>query len=298
MIGGKDMKEGGFHKRGFISLLAFGSFVVMTVNGIVLYFAPQGRIAYWVDWRFWGISREDWSNMHVVSSILFAVAGILHLVYNWKPMVNYLSKKMAGAPRVKKELLPALGLSIFVTLGPVYQVPPLNWIVDLGTTLKELWVTSKEYEPPFGHAEAVSLKSFTQKVNIDFDKAMGELKERGIKVSSGEESLDKIAKSNKTSPMALYAMIKKFERTPAVEQKSGYTPEAVEEEFSGKGVGRKTLVELCQELGVDINQAREALRKNNIEMKDEDTMKSGADKRKVNPIDLLKVILVEGYTLP
>jgi hypothetical protein len=292
------MKEGVFHKRGFISLLAFGSFVVMTVNGIVLYFAPQGRIAYWVDWRFWGISREDWSNMHVVSSILFAIAGILHLIYNWKSMVNYVSRKMAGAPKVKKELLLAVVLSIFVTLGPVYKVPPLNWIVDAGATLKELWVTSKEYEPPFGHAEAVSLKSFIQKVNIDFDRAMGELKERGIKVSSGEESLDRIAKANKTSPMALYAMIKKFERVPALGEKSGYTPEAVEEEFSGKGVGRKTLAEICREMGVDVAKAKEALRKNKIEMEDDDTMKSGADKRKVNPIDLLKVILVDGYMLP
>jgi len=33
-------------------------------------------------------------------------------------------------------------------------------------------------------------------------------------------------------------------------------------------------------------------------MKDDETMKEAADRRKVNPIDLLKVILVDNYKLP
>jgi len=292
------MEKKVFHTRGFISLLVLGSFVVMTLNGIVLYFAPQGQIAYWVDWRFLVLTREEWSNMHVVSSILFAVAGVIHLVYNWTPIVNYISKKISGARKLKRELVVAAALSLFVVFGPVYQVPPLNYVIDLGSYFKELWIVSKDYRPPFGHAEATSLKSFAKKMNIDFDKATAELKGQGIKVTSGEESLDRIAKANDTSPMKLYALIKKFEEVPAVEDKASYTPEMVEEQFTGKGVGRKTLAEICQEIGVDINQAKANLRNNNVEMKDNETMKEAADRRKVNPIDVLKVVLVDNYKLP
>jgi hypothetical protein len=161
------MKEKTFHTRGFISLLTLGSFVVMTLNGIVLYFAPQGQIAYWVDWRFLALTREAWSDMHVVSSILFAVAGAIHLVYNWTPMVNYIAKKISGARKLRKELVLATALSLFVVFGPVYQVFPLNYIIDLGSYFKESWIVSRDIDP-FGR-RGDFLEVFA-KMNIDFDK--------------------------------------------------------------------------------------------------------------------------------
>ena len=288
----------GFHTRGFISLLTFGSFIVMTVNGIILYFAPQGRIADWVIWRFWGITREAWSDMHVISSLLFVAAGIYHLIYNWKPFVSYISKKVSGGLRLKKELVIATALSLFVIFGPIYAIPPLNYVTDFAGYLKGLWVVNRDYEPPFGHAEQVGLKTFTKRMNIDFEKAMAEFKANGIKVEGGETSLDKIAKANETSPMRLYAIIKKFEQQAPVAVGTVYTPEMVDEKFSGMGVGRKTLGEMCKEAGIDINQAKEKLRKVNIDMKDDETMKDAATKKNVNPMDVLKVILIENYKLP
>lgn len=292
------MKGKGFHKRGFVSLLTFGSFIVMTVNGIVLYFAPQGRIAYWVNWKFIGLTKEDWGNMHIISSLLFVVVGIIHLIYNWTPILNYLSKKISGGVKWRKELMVAVAISVFIVLGPVYKVPPLNYVIDLSSYLSAQWIKSKEYEPPFGHAEQVSLKTFTKRTNIDFNEAMSELRTQGIKIQSGEDSLDKIAKANKTSPMKIYVLIKKLEKAPSVEKKTAYTPESVEERFAGTGVGRKTLAEICKEIGVDLSLAKERLRSNGVEMNENETMKDASAKRKVNSIDLLKVILVENYKLP
>ncbi|OGP66225.1 MAG: hypothetical protein A2170_14675 [Deltaproteobacteria bacterium RBG_13_53_10] len=98
--------------------------------------------------------------------------------------------------------------------------------------------------------------------------------------------------------MKLYAMIKKFEQQAPVPAGTVYTPEMVDETFSGMGVGRKTLAEMCKEAGIDINQAKEKLRKINIEMKDDETMKDAATRKNINPLDVLKVILVENYKLP
>jgi ribosomal protein L39E len=95
---------------------------------------------------------------------------------------------------------------------------------------------SKEYEPPFGHAEELSLKSFTKKMNIDLNKALSELKDKGITVESEKDSLAKIAKENRTSPMHLYVMIKKFESKKETATKDLYTAEMIEEQFSGTGL--------------------------------------------------------------
>ena len=291
------MKERGFHTRGFVSLLSFGTFIVMTFNGIVLYFAPQGMIAYWVDWRFLGVTREGWVNMHLISSILFAVAGLVHLLYNWKPIVNYVSKKISSGLRLRTELIIASALSVFVILGPIYQTPPLGSVINFGSYLKKAWIVSRDYEPPFGHAEAVSLKTFTKRMNIDFEKAVRELKDKGIRVEGGETSLEKIAKANHTSSMKIYMMIKKFEQAPEVVNQGAYTAEMVEEKFSGMGIGRKTLDEMCKETGVALAKAKENLLKNKIEMKDDETLKDAAGRSKLNPIDVLKVILVDDFRL-
>ena len=55
---------------------------------------------------------------------------------------------------------------------------------------------------------------------------------------------------------------------------------------------------MCKEVGIEINQAKEKLRKVMIDMKDDETMKDAATKKNINPMDVLKVILVENYKLP
>ncbi len=52
------MKGKKFRFWGFLSLIMFYSFVFMTITGIILYFPPLGKIAYWTFWKFFGISRE------------------------------------------------------------------------------------------------------------------------------------------------------------------------------------------------------------------------------------------------
>jgi hypothetical protein len=51
------MEKRGFHGRGFFSLLSFGGFIVLALTGIVLFIMPHGRVAYWTDWRFLGLTE-------------------------------------------------------------------------------------------------------------------------------------------------------------------------------------------------------------------------------------------------
>lgn len=291
------MPEQCFHKRGFTTFLTLMSFLIMTVTGIVLYFAPQGRIAYWIDWRFWGITKTDWGSIHTISCFLFVIIGIYHLALNWRALVNYISNKVSGGFRLKREFGIALVISLAIILGSMYQVPGIKQVLDFSEYAKTLWVKSKEYDPPMAHAEQLSLKNFAKKMNIELFPAMAELNKNGIQVANPDDSLSKIAKDNRTSPVNMYVLIKKFEASPSEVQKASYTAEMVDERFAGRGMGKKKLAEVCREIGFDLNQAKERLEKSKVPAGDEETLHDLAAKVKVTPMDILKIILVENYKL-
>ncbi len=48
--------------RRITSLTASLAFILMVLTSIILYVAPQGRVAYWADWRLWGLTKSETSN--------------------------------------------------------------------------------------------------------------------------------------------------------------------------------------------------------------------------------------------
>ncbi|MCV6608869.1 MAG: DUF4405 domain-containing protein [Campylobacterales bacterium] len=103
--------------RKTVSLVMLWSMIVMTFTGIMLFIAPQGKIAYWVDWTMFGLSKTDLGNLHTTFMVLFVVATIFHVYYNWKPMVSYMSNKAKEFVFITKENLIALGITIVFIFG-------------------------------------------------------------------------------------------------------------------------------------------------------------------------------------
>ena len=287
------------HARGLTAFLTLSGFVIMTVTGILLYLVPAGRIAYWVDWRFLGLTKTDWGNLHTVSSLLWVVAGCFHLYFNWKVITGYIYNKARGGWRLRKELGLSIVLSVLVIFGSIYLWPPFNYLVDFGNHLKDSWILSPEYEPPFGHAEQLSLKSFAKKTNIELDQAVKMLTNKGMEIGDTGQSLEALARRNGISPMALYAIIKSLEPAEeAVENKKiAYTAESVEELFTGTGLGRKTWSKILGELGFTAGNGRARMKAKGLEINDDETIKQAADRYGVNPMDLLKALLVDDYYL-
>ena len=288
------------HYRGLTSLFSVSGFILMVVTGVVLYIAPQGRIAYWTDWHFWGLNKVQWGNIHVVASFLWVVAGAFHLYFNWNVLTAYIYKKARGGWRLKKELALTLGVTIVVVIFSIYPVPPFSSFLDLGESFKESWIVAPEYEPPFGHAEQLSLAGFSRKMGIDPEAAVGKLKEAGLTIDSPSSSLETLARRNQTAPMALYAVIKPLEPKPVeaeISKQTVYTPESVEEQFSGMGIGRKPLGDLIQELQLDPEVVKARLTRKNLNIAGDENLKAAGDRYKVSPMDILKAILIEEYAL-
>ena len=288
------MSNRNWRGRAFTSLCSLVSFILLLLTAIILYIEPHGRVAYWIKWNFLGLEKDQWGNIHIFSGLLFLVAGGFHLYYNWKPLIRYLSGKIETGLRYKRELMISSLIFLWIIASGIWSLPPLVYVADLGEAIKSSWVTSPELEPPFGHAELVSLKTFCKKQGIPLDQAMAELREAGFKVNNPDKTLGDIADSKGTSGMGVYAVIKKLEPKPkTMKPGSVWTPEMIEEAFAGTGVGRKSIGQIIKDHGLDQKTVYHRLKGGGIEARDDDKIKELADKHDSTPIKILTIILVD-----
>lgn len=305
------------HKKGFASLLTTFSFAVMTVSGILLFIVPQGRIAEWTDWTILGLSKSDWGNIHITTSLMFLISGAYHIWCNWRTLVNYFTSKRESRLFMRREIAISAVVTLLFVVGAVYQIPPLSYVLTLNNTIKMAWVVDKDHEPPIGHAELLTLKSFAKKMQIDLDQATAVLERNGIRFAENE-SLAVIAKHYDLSPLQIYQLIKPLEGSAVMTLVNGpaagelmhaslqfpagsaahpaelqvYTDELVEERFEGRGIGRKTLAMITHENGLDLAVARKKLAARQVAVKDDETLKDAAARIQTAPVELMKIIFV------
>ncbi|MCG6912271.1 MAG: DUF4405 domain-containing protein [Deltaproteobacteria bacterium] len=288
------MKTKRWNGRAFTSLCSLVSFILLCVTGIVLYLEPQGRVAYWIEWQFLSLEKDQWGNIHIYAGLLFLIAGGFHIYYNWKPLIKYVSGRIESALRYKRELAVGCTVFVWIVVSGIWSLPPLVYVTDLGGAIKDAWVTSPELEPPFGHAELVSLKTFCLKQRIPLDQAVLELRNAGFTVDSPRNTVAQIAASKQTSGMGVYAVIKKLEANPAAMQPGErWTAEKVEEAFAGTGLGNKTIGQLIKEMKLDKIKVYQRLSAIDIEVQEGDTLRGLAEKNNTTPIVLMTSILVD-----
>ena len=281
--------------RSLTAFLVTWSFAVLTLTGLVLYVVPQGRVAYWVHWSLLGMEKEQWAWVHMMFGGVFIVTGILHLYFNWKPFKKYLAERGQGRFQIKQEVVVSLLLTVVIFALSVFNLPPASWVFDLNRTIKDSWVTQPDLEPPFGHAEEVSLAGMAKRMDLDLEPALAALNEAGIRFDSPRDSLERIARANGTTPMAVYGVIRRFERQPEPLPESALTAEAVEARSSGTGLGRKSLQELIDKSGVPVEQAFARLKAAGVTDLSGNNVREVADRHGLSPVDLIQIILVSGY---
>lgn len=289
MNANKPVTQRRLHVRGLISLLTALSFLIMAISGITLFIVPQGRIANWVDWRFLGLAREQWGDMHISTSLLFVLAGVWHTVINWRALVGYFRDRTRKTVVLKGELAVAALTTVFFTVGAVYKIPPVSYVLSLNESVKNAWIQSPADEPVVAHGELLAFSAFAKKADIPLEPALAELRRQGIRIAGPEEKVIDIARSNGTSPAALYQRIEKLAVNTTVVL---WDEQRVTDRYDGKGIGRRTLADLCTETGVDTALAVRKLAERGLNASLEDTLKALAEQSAQAPIDVLKIVLV------
>jgi hypothetical protein len=271
--------------RRITSLTAFLTFFVILVTSIALYIAPQGRVAYWADWRLLYLSKEQWGAVHINVGLLFLLSLSLHIYYNWRPIVLYLRNKSKMLRIFTKELNIALILTVVCITGAYFEIPPFSTIISISDHFKKT-AAAKYGEPPYGHAELSSMKTFAEKTGIDLDAGIRLLKQAGYDVGSEKQTLLEIAKHYGVSPQQIYLIMK-----PASDKSSGFPGiKTVLPETPVQGMGKLTLADFCSQYDLDIEMILTSLKESGMILEKDMTIKHIAEINQKNPTDVYDLI--------
>ena len=262
--------------RKMTSLTALTSFVFVLVTSIILYIAPQGRVAYWSDWRLLGLDKTQWGDIHINMGILFLVSIGLHIYFNWNAILAYLRDKARRLKVWTPEFNVAFGLTAVFLAGTLAAVPPFNWPLVFNAHLKDA-AAVKYGEPPYGHAELSRLEQFTRKTGLALPEVRAALNDAGIRFDSDQETLQAIARHNRRTPQAIDQIMQGGQ---ASAPPTGMPAEAP------PGTGKKTLAALCQAYALPEADAVRVLQDRGFQVSPELTLKEIGAKNGVGPMDI------------
>jgi predicted DNA-binding protein YlxM (UPF0122 family) len=256
------------------SLTMLLAMFTMTFTGIILFITPPGRVANWANWELFGISKELYGQIHSSFMVLFILATILHIYYNWKPLISYMKNEARQFILFTKDMIIASILFLIFLFGTIYQISPFSDFLNFGDDIKSSW--EKEYgTSPYSHAELSSLKSFTKKLNYDLERSKNILTSNNIAFED-EQSLSQIAKTNSISPKFIYDILRKnFEKG---EQKT----------VPLSGLGKKSIKEVAMTLEISSDEFISKLKSLGLDAKEDDKFKDIAESKDLSPSDILE----------
>ncbi|GAB6045128.1 DUF4405 domain-containing protein [Caminibacter profundus] len=255
--------------RKWIDLFLFYSTLIIIISGIVLYIMPHGRVAYFTGWKFLGIDKDGWDNLHVIFGFFLVIVAVWHIVFNWRVLKKYL---------FQKESIFALLIIALVSIGTIKNIQPFKSVSDLEEYIKNSWEVSKS-EIPIAHGELLSLEEFCAKLNIPLNEAIKKLKEKGVQFNVNE-TLKEIANKNNLTPDKVYEIIKPKKNSNS--QNVKFIP--------GSGIGRMSLDDFCKKYSCDANEAIKILKAKGINAKKTQTLREIAFSNNLTPVDIAEMI--------
>jgi hypothetical protein len=276
------IKKQAFHWRSFVSFYMLFATLAIAISGSVLYIAPPGRIANWSYWALGGLEKANWQAVHTIFAFLFVVAAAFHVYFNWRVIVSYLKTTLGEGIRRKRELALSSALVVGVLALTLAGVPPFVTVMSVGDDLKNSWATPAS-EPPVPHAEAWTVLKFSETMKIPVEEVTANLSKAGIAVPGTDVTLLDLAKQHNVTPQQVYTAGlggAKPAKVPLTE---------------GGGYGRKTIRQLCDELGIPVETGLQRLRAGGVEAAADGNIRELALKRGKSPVEIAK--LLEGPSL-
>lgn len=300
-----------FSWRAFASVLTGLSFVGMIFTGVILFVVPPGRIAHWTGWTMLGLTKHEWIALHDWSSIVFVVGSILHIYLNWSCLISYFKDRVSKAFAFRAEWILAVVVCALVFAGTVWDIRPFSSLMDWNESIKHSWDTPRR-QAPVVHAELLTLRELANKSEgVDLDTMIANLAGHGITVKSPDVVVGELAEAHDMTPSQLYPLALGTQgdaqragggagrrdagaspggRGPGNQSGQGKTHDKTGAGGSGRGFGRMTLTEYCEETGVDVESAVEKLRRAGYEAGGDMTIREIADSAEAHPAQIRTVI--------
>lgn len=277
-----------FRTRAFISILVSGCFIALLWSGAVLFLSPPGRVANWTNWRIFGLTKHEWTDLHVAFSTVFLVVGLVHVWFNWRPLVNYFKDRLSQRVGFRWEWLAALAACALVFGATRAKLPPIRQFLAWSEELKQSWEKTPE-RAPVAHAELLTLRELAAQAGLSVETALERLASKGIQGATADVEVRTLAEKNNLAPARVYDLLTGQSAAAAPAKQAGESHGGGP--GGGGGPGRKTLTAVCQEAGVDLTNTLARLKAKGIKAEPTQTLRdiavnNGFDR----PYELLEII--------
>ncbi len=177
---------------------------------------------------------------------------------------------------LRKELIASFLITILLFVFTLLELPPFSSLIELGEDLTDSW-SSEQTEPPAPHAESMTFDALAKAINKPMEGLLANLNQNNI-IAQQDEIVRDVAEKYNLTPMELFKKMKTFKTTDSSSP------------YSGRGLGRKTMREICKTVQIDLENSLLLLKKNGINAGAEMTLKNIAGEYDMKPIDIMKII--------
>jgi hypothetical protein len=253
-------------------------FTILAVSGIVLYMSPQGKVANWTNWRLIGLLKEEWAAVHTLTALVFLMAGLFHiLLFNRTAVWAYLTRSFRNEPPFRWAVVAAGTLVLVVLAGTVAGLAPFAAVMSAGQRIKDSWA-GPAGNPPVPHLEDLRLSAVAAQAGLTPDAATAALAAAGIAVREPDPRLRDVAADAGRSPAQVFALLRPV--AASAPPSAGHAP----------GTGKRTVAQVAEAAGVDVQLALQRLADRGITARASDTMRELADSARLTPSEVADVI--------
>ncbi len=178
----------------------------MSYTGVILYIAPHGRVSKWLDWHLFGLDKTQYQELHTTSMVTFLFFGLLHIYYNWKPIISYMKNSSKKISFTKKEFLIAFILNALFVIGTLTLTQPFKGFLDLGENIKSSW-GEKSNKPPPEQLGKKTLQDLSNMGNIDLEKSIKTLQSKGFENVDSDLRIREIANELDMTTTNVYKLL-------------------------------------------------------------------------------------------
>ena len=277
-----------FNWRAFTSLYILFSFLIIILSGIILYIAPPGRIAKWTTVPLLGLEKDQWQAIHTIFTFIFIIVSGFHLYFNWKIFLSHLRNKLSRKYLRRKEFIWSVIVTILVLFVILFELPPVTTVMAFGESVTDSW--EKKYNnPPVPHTEEMTLREIAKLANQNPDSIVQKLKSQNVEITNADAKLKDIAHENEYSPQQLFDLTKSNE---SINQNSKrQNPQVISNRKPlGRGWGRKTISQICQEENVEVSIAIRNLKLRGIKADADSRIKELTRKYNLRASEIVDII--------
>jgi len=188
------------------------------------------------------------------------------------------------AINLKIELLAVILLSIYVILASIYDYQPFATIMRWNEDINNYWVGSAQKQPPIPPPEDMTVVEFCEKLNIPKERFINLASLQGWQIGNHDDTIANIAKRNGVAPADILNAVNATSGNGRGGGQKNVT-------FGGRGGwGWKTVQQVCNEYGIDIDIAIQNCAMKNISAYKNSTIRQITDANHLRPLEVVNIV--------